>query len=83
MYLCLRVNFEAKKKKIALTFSAQIFPKMDLGLVIQKTIVVIRISILDIPGVPIFSQNEQLRVFRLKFVQKKINGWKLRKVMLE
>ena len=56
---------------------------MDLGLAIQKTIVGIRISILDIPGVPIFSQNEQLRVFWLKFVQKKINGWKLRKVILE
>ena len=31
-----------------------------LRLAIQKTIVGIRISILDIPCVPIFSQNEQL-----------------------
>ena len=43
-----------------LTFSVQICPKMDLELAIQKTIVVIRISILDIPCVPIFSQKEQL-----------------------
>ena len=41
---------------------------MDLGLAIQKTIVGIRISILDIPCVPIFSQNEQLWIFRPKFV---------------
>ena len=52
-------NFQAKQTD--LTFSAQISPKMDLGLLaIQKTIVEIRISILDIPCVPIFSQNEQL-----------------------
>ena len=47
-------------KQTALTFSAQICPKVDLGLAIQKTIVEIRISILDIPYVLIFSQNEQL-----------------------
>ena len=47
-------------------------PKMDLGLTIQKTIVRIRASILDIPCVPIFSQNEQLWIFRPKFVQKRI-----------
>ena len=56
--MCLCANFQAKQT--ALTFSAQICPKMDLGLAIQKTIVRIRISILDIPYVPIFSQNEQL-----------------------
>ena len=56
MYLC--VSFQAKQT--ALTFSAQICPKKDLGLAIQKTIVGIRISILDIPCVTIFSQNEQL-----------------------
>ena len=58
MYVCVCANFQAKQT--ALTFSAQICPKMDLGLTIQKTIVGIRISILDIPCVPIFSQNEQL-----------------------
>ena len=51
-------SFQAKQT--ALTFSAQIFPKVDLGLAIQKTIVRISINILDIPCVPIFSQNEQL-----------------------
>ena len=51
-------NFQAKQK--ALIFSAQVCPKMDLGLAIQKTIVRIRISILEIPCVPIFNQNEQL-----------------------
>ena len=56
MYLC--VSFQAKQT--ALTFLAQICPKMDLSLAIQKNIVGIRISILDIPCVPIFSQNEQL-----------------------
>ena len=61
-----------RQKKTALTFSAQIFPRKDLALAIQKTIVGIRISILDIPYVPIFSQNEQVRGFRSKFVQKRI-----------
>ena len=51
-------NFQAKQT--ALTFSAQICPNVDLGLVTQKTIVGIRISILDIPCEPMFSQNEQL-----------------------
>ena len=46
-------------------------PKNRFRVAIQKTIVGIRISILDIPCVPIFSQNEQLRIFRSKFLQKK------------
>ena len=53
--MCVCANFQT-----ALTYLAQICPKMDLGLAIQKNIVGIRISILDIPCVPIFSQNEQL-----------------------
>ena len=36
---------------------------MDLGLEIQNTDGRIRISILDIPCAPIFSQNEQLWFF--------------------
>ena len=56
--MCVCPNFQAKQT--ALTFSAQIRPKMDLGLAIQKTIVGIRVSILDIPCAPIFSQKEQL-----------------------
>ena len=56
--MCMCAYFQAKQT--ALTFLAQICPKIDLGLVSQKTIVGIRISILNIPYVPIFSQNEQL-----------------------
>ena len=56
--VCVCANFQ--EKQTALTFSAQIFTKMDIGLTIQKTIVGIRITILDIPCVPIFSQNEKL-----------------------
>ena len=63
--ICVSANFQAKQT--ALTFSAQICLKMDIGLAIQKTVFVIRISFLDIPCVPIFSQNEQLF-----FVQKRI-----------
>ena len=40
--MCVCANFQAKQT--ALTFSAQICPKMDLGLAIQKNIVGIRIS---------------------------------------
>ena len=56
--MCVCANFQAKQT--ALTFSAQTFPKMDLELAIQRNIVGIRISILDITCVPIFSQNEQV-----------------------
>ena len=79
--MCVCANFQAKQT--ALTFSAQIFPKMNLGLKIQKTIIGIKLSILDIPCMPIFSQNERLCVFRPKFVQKRTQGWKLRKKMSE
>ena len=57
--MCVCANFQTKQT--ALTFSAQICPKMDLGLAIQKkNIFGIRISIPDTPCVPIFNQNEQL-----------------------
>ena len=56
--VCAHANFQAKQT--ALTFSAQLCSKIDLGLEIQKTNVRIRISILDIPCVPILSENEQL-----------------------
>ena len=52
------VNF--RLKQITLTFLAQICPKRKLGFEIQKTNVGIRISILEIPCVPIFRQNGQL-----------------------
>ena len=77
--MCVCAKFQAKQA--TLTFPAQICPKVDLGLAIQKTIVGIRINILDMPYVPIFSQNKKLWIFRPKFVQKMILGWELRKVM--
>ena len=52
--------FQFSGKTNSFTFSAQIFPKMDLGLEIQKTDVGISISILEIPYVSIFRQNKQL-----------------------
>ena len=51
-------NFQAKRK--TLPFFAQICPKGSLELEIHKTNVGIRISILEIPFVPIFRQNGQL-----------------------
>ena len=51
-------NFQAKQT--ALTFLAQICPKMELGLEIQKTNIGIKISILEILCVPIFRQDGQL-----------------------
>ena len=46
VYVCVCANIQAKQ--IALTFSDQISPKMDLGLGIQKTNVGIRIIVLEI-----------------------------------
>ena len=59
MRVCACVPIFRQNKKL-LTSSVQICPEMDLGLAVQKTIVRIRISMLDIPCVPIFCQNEQL-----------------------
>ena len=56
--MCVCASFQAKQT--ALTFPAQICPKVDIGLAIQKTIVGIRIRNLDIPCMPMSSQNEQL-----------------------
>ena len=44
--VCVCVSFQAKQ--IALTFSDQIYPEMDLGVEIQKTNVRIRIIIPEI-----------------------------------
>ena len=65
-------NFQAKQT--TLIFLAQICPKMDLWLEIQKTNVGIRISLLEIPCVAIFRQNEQLWLFWPKFAQNWILG---------
>ena len=46
-----------------MTFLAHIWPEMDLVLQIQKTNIGIRISILQIPCVPIFRQNGRLEFF--------------------
>ena len=62
------VNFQAKQTM--LTFLTQICPKMDLNFEIEKTNIGIRISILEIPCVPIFRQKRQLWHFRPKFAQK-------------
>ena len=51
-------------------FFTQFCPKMDLGLRNEKSNVGIRIKILEILCVPIFSQYEELWLFRPKFVQK-------------
>ena len=51
-------NFQLKQT--TLNFLAQICPKRKLGFEIQKTNVEIRISMLEIPCVPIFKQNGRL-----------------------
>ena len=58
---------------------AQIYPKRKLGFEIQKTNVGIRISIFEIPSVPIFRQYEQLSICGLKFAQEWILGSKFQK----
>ena len=62
-----------------MTYFAQICPKRNLGFEIQKTNVGIRISILEIPCVPIFRQNRQLWIFGPKFAQKWILGSEFQK----
>ena len=61
-------NFQLKRT--TLTFLAQICPKIDLGLEIQKNNVGIIINIFEMSCVPIFRQNGQLWLFWPKFAQK-------------
>ena len=70
------LTFLAQQQFTALTFLAQISPKMDLGSDIQKTNVGIRISIVKMPCAPILRQNGQLWVFGPKFAQKWVLGSK-------
>ena len=70
-------NFQLKRT--TLTFLAQICPKRKLGFEIHKTNVGIRISIFEIPSVPIFRQNGQLLIFGPKFAQKWILESKFQK----
>ena len=72
------VNFQAKRT--TLIFLAQICPKANLKFEIKKNDVGIRISILEIPFVPIFRQNAQLWFFWSKFAQKWILGLKFQKI---
>ena len=62
-----------------MTYLVQISPKRKLGFQIQGTNVGIRISILEIPCVPIFRQNRQLWIFGTKFAQKWILEWEFQK----
>ena len=70
-------NFQFKRT--TLTFLAQICPNRKLRFEIQKTNVGIRISMLEIPCVPIFRQNGHLWLFGPKFAQKWILGSKFQK----
>ena len=54
-------NFQLKQT--TLTFLVQICPKRKVGFEIQKINVRITISILEIPYVPIFRQNQQVWIF--------------------
>ena len=74
-------NFQAKQT--ALTFLAQICPKMDLGLQIQKTNVGIKISILEIPCVPIFRQKRTTLTFLAQICRKTGLGLEIQKIMLD
>ena len=74
-------NFQAKQT--ALTFLAQICPKMDLGLQIQKTNVGIKISILEIPCVPIFRQKRTTLTFLAQICRKTDLGLEIQKIMLD
>ena len=71
------VNFQLQRT--ILTFLAQICPKRKLGFKIQKINVGIRISIFEIPRLPIFRQNGQLWIFGAKFYQKWILGSQFQK----
>ena len=62
-------NFQLKQT--TLIFLAQISPKRKWGFEIQKTNIGIRISIFEIPCVPIFRQNGQLWIFGPKFQKSK------------
>ena len=68
-----------KVKWTTLIFLTQICPKRNLELEIQKTNVGIRLSILEIPCVPIFRQNAQLWLFWPKFNQKWVLGSEFQK----
>ena len=59
--MCGCTKFQAKQ--ITLTFSVQIYLEMDLGLAIQTTNVGIRISIIEMPYMPIFRKTSNFDFF--------------------
>ena len=61
-------NFQAKRT--TLTFLAQIYPKMDLRSEIQKTSVGIRISIVNMPCVPVFREKGTTLTFSTQICSK-------------
>ena len=63
-------------KQTTSIFSVQISPKTNLGLGIPETNVGLRISILEIPCVPIFRRDRQLWLSLPKSAQKLISGSK-------
>ena len=73
----MRANFQSKW--ITLKFLAQNFPQMYLRLEIEKINVGIKIKILEILCVPIFSQYGKLWLFRTKFAHKWISGSEFQK----
>ena len=75
--LCVCSNFQSKQR--ALTSSAQIWPKMDLGLEIQKTNVAIRISILEIICMPIFRQTDNFDFLGPRLHKNEFWGWNFKK----
>ena len=56
---------------------------MDFGLEIQKTNVGIRISILEIPFVPIFKQKNNLDFFRPNLPKNGFWGWNFKNLSLD
>ena len=74
-------NFQAKQT--TLTFLAQICPKMDLGLEIQKTNVGIRISIIKLPCVPVFRKKGQLWHFRPNLPKNRFWGRNFKNLSLD
>ena len=74
-------NLLPKKLKFEIhrTVGIQICLKRKLGFEIQKTNVAIRISMLEIPCVPIFRWNRQLWLFGPKFAEKLMLGSEFQK----
>ena len=70
-------------KGATLTFLARICPKSSLGFEIQKTNVGRRISIFEIPCVPIFRQSKQIRRFGLNFTKNEFWGQSFKNLSLD